>query len=145
MDLLCFRQNSNSILPSYLSIFKLITFWDECTRDLNICPSLEVSKTNCYRPLDWKRRWDVQTIGPGWWSPTHHSWRSLQILVRAIASLSLPDGQDKNISSIFSHFPVGSLSFPQSFVIFFLILVFWVGPWLHHWILSFWFNKFLAF
>ena len=46
---------------------------------------------------------------------------------RAVASLSLPDGQDKNISSIFPHFPVCSLIFPQSFFIFFLILVFRVG------------------
>ena len=54
---------------------------------------------------------------------THHAW----LAYRAVASLSLPDGQDRNISSIFSHFPVGSLSFPQNFIIFFLILVFWVG------------------
>ena len=52
---------------------------------------------------------------------------------RTVASLSLPGGQDKNISSILPHFPVGSLIFPQ---IFFLILVFRVGegrPWLRHW------------
>ena len=36
---------------------------------------------------------------------------------RAAASLSLPGGQDKNISSIFPHFPVWSLIFPQSFFI----------------------------
>ena len=35
-----------------------------------------------------------------------------------VASLSLPGGQDKNISSIFSYFPVGSLTFPQIFLIF---------------------------
>ena len=46
---------------------------------------------------------------------------------RAVASLSLPVGQDKNISSIFPHFPVVSLIFPQNFFIFFLILVFRVG------------------
>ena len=53
----------------------------------------------------------------------------LQIIVlyRAIASLLLPGGQDKNISSIFPHFPVVILIFPQIFLIFFLILVFWVG------------------
>ena len=34
---------------------------------------------------------------------------------RAVASLSLPDGEDKDISSIFPHFPVCSLIFPQSF------------------------------
>ena len=43
---------------------------------------------------------------------------------RTVASLSLLGGQDNNISSIFSHFPLNSLIFPQ---IFFLILVFWVG------------------
>ena len=48
-------------------------------------------------------------------------------LHKAIASLSLPGGQDKNISSIFPHFPEGSLIFPQNFFIFFLILVFRVG------------------
>ena len=46
---------------------------------------------------------------------------------RAIASLSLPGGQDTNISSILPHFPVGSPFFPQIFFIFFLILVFRVG------------------
>ena len=51
---------------------------------------------------------------------------------RAIASLALQVGEDKNISSIFPHFPVVSLIFPQ---IFFFILVFqvdssptWEGP-----------------
>ena len=48
-------------------------------------------------------------------------------LPRAVASLSLPGGQDRNISSILPHFPVGSLIFPQIFFIFFLILVFRVG------------------
>ena len=43
---------------------------------------------------------------------------------RAVASLSLPGGQDRMISSIFPHFPVASLIFPQFFFIFFLILVF---------------------
>ena len=46
---------------------------------------------------------------------------------RAVASLSLPGGQDRMISSIFPHFPVASLIFLQFFFIFFLILVFWVG------------------
>ena len=46
---------------------------------------------------------------------------------RAVASLSLLVRQDKNISSIFPHFPVVSLIFPQNFFIFFLILVFRVG------------------
>ena len=41
-----------------------------------------------------------------------------------VANLSLPGGQDKMISSIFPHFPVASLIFPQ---VFFLILVFRVG------------------
>ena len=44
-----------------------------------------------------------------------------------VASLSLPDGQDKNISSIFLHFHRVFLIFPQIFFILFLILVFWVG------------------
>ena len=52
-------------------------------------------------------------------------------MFRAVASLSLPGGQDKNISPIFPHFPVFSLIFPQIsvifFLIFFLILVFRVG------------------
>ena len=46
---------------------------------------------------------------------------------RAVASLSLPGGQDRMISSIFPHFPVAFLIFPQFFFIFFLILVFRVG------------------
>ena len=46
---------------------------------------------------------------------------------RTVASLSLPGGQDGNISSIFPHSLVGSLIFPQNFFIFFLILVFRVG------------------
>ena len=52
-------------------------------------------------------------------------WRSQTL--RAVASLSLPGGQDRNISSILPHFPVGSLIFPQIFFISFLILVFRVG------------------
>ena len=52
---------------------------------------------------------------------------SLHLITRAVVSLSLPDGQDKNISSIFPHFPVVSLIFPWIFFIFFLILVFRVG------------------
>ena len=48
-------------------------------------------------------------------------------LFRAVASLSLPGGQDRMVSSIFPHFPVASLIFPQFFFIFFLILVFRVG------------------
>ena len=47
--------------------------------------------------------------------------------IRAVASLSLLVGQDRNISSIFPNFPVVSLIFPQIFFIFFLILVFRVG------------------
>ena len=46
---------------------------------------------------------------------------------RAVASLSLPGGQDKNISSIFPHFPEGYSIFPQIFFIFFLILTVGVG------------------
>ena len=46
---------------------------------------------------------------------------------RAVVSLSLPGGQDKKISSIYPHFPVVSLIFPQIFFIFFHILVFQVG------------------
>ena len=46
---------------------------------------------------------------------------------RAVASLSLPGGQDKIISSILPHFPVGSLIFPQIFFVFLLILVLRVG------------------
>ena len=45
---------------------------------------------------------------------------------RAVASLSLPGEQDKNISSIFPHFPVVSLNFPQ---IFFIFLIFWPSGW----------------
>ena len=44
--------------------------------------------------------------------------------LRAVASLSPPGGQDKIISSIFPHFLVFSLIFPQSFFIFFLVLIF---------------------
>ena len=46
---------------------------------------------------------------------------------RAVASLLLPGGQDKNVSSIFPHFPVDSLIFPQISFIFFLSLVSRVG------------------
>ena len=46
---------------------------------------------------------------------------------RAVASLSLPGGQYKNISSILPHFPVFSHIFPQFSFIFFLNLVFRVG------------------
>ena len=48
----------------------------------------------------------------------------------AVARLTLLGGQDKNISSIFPHFPVVSLIFPQiifSFFLIFMILVFRVG------------------
>ena len=47
--------------------------------------------------------------------------------IRAVASLSLPGGQNKNISSILHHFPVFWLIFPQICFSFFLILVFRVG------------------
>ena len=50
----------------------------------------------------------------------------MNVVHRAVASLSLPVGQAKNISSIFAHFPVVSLILPQNFFIF-LILVFRVG------------------
>ena len=56
-----------------------------------------------------------------------HKVRDYGTACRAVASLSLPGGQDKNISSIIPHFPVGSLIFPQILSIFFLILVFRVG------------------
>ena len=46
---------------------------------------------------------------------------------RAVASLSFPGEQDKSVSSIFPHFYVFSLIFPQLFFIFFLILDFRVG------------------
>ena len=53
--------------------------------------------------------------------------------IRAVASLSFLGGQDKNISSVFPHFPVVSLIFPQFFpgifLHFFLVLVFRVGGW----------------
>ena len=52
---------------------------------------------------------------------------------RAVASLSLPGGQVKNVASTFLHFPVFSLIFFSIFLIFFLILVVRVGkPWLRH-------------
>ena len=47
----------------------------------------------------------------------------LRFFTSAVASLSLPDGQDKNISS----FSPGFSHFPQICFIFFLILVFRVG------------------
>ena len=55
----------------------------------------------------------VYQVPSFWWS-----------MFWALARLSLPGRQDKNISSIFPHFPVVSLNFPRVFVIFFLILVF---------------------
>ena len=39
----------------------------------------------------------------------------MYMLPRAVASLSLPGGQEKNISSMFPHFPVVSLIFPFFF------------------------------
>ena len=39
-------------------------------------------------------------------------------LNRAVASLSLPGGQDKMISSIFPQFPVASLIFSSIFLLF---------------------------
>ena len=71
-----------------------------------------------------------------------HKVNQLQERSKAVASLSLSGGQDKNISSFFPHIPVVSLISPQIFLHFVLILVFWVGgsptahpgrPWLHHW------------
>ena len=56
-----------------------------------------------------------------------HKVNQLQERSKAVASLSLSGGQDKNISSFFPHFPVVSLIFPQIFLNFFLILVFRVG------------------
>ena len=44
-------------------------------------------------------------------------------IIGAVASLLTPCEEDKNISSIFPHFPVVSLIFPQIFSVFFLILV----------------------
>ena len=46
---------------------------------------------------------------------------------RAVAILSLPGGQDKNISSILPHFPIFSHIFRQFSFIFFLNLAFRVG------------------
>ena len=55
-------------------------------------------------------------------------WLSLTPkVVMAVASLSFPGGQDRNIFSIPPHIPVLSLIFPQFFFIFFFILVFRVG------------------
>ena len=51
----------------------------------------------------------------------------MKIMDRAVASLPLPGGQDKNISSIFPFFPAFSLIFPQFFLIFFLNAVVPVG------------------
>ena len=71
-----------------------------------------------------------------------HKVNQLQERSKAVASLSLSGGQDKNISSFFPHIPVVSLISPQIFLNFVLILVFRVGgsstahpgrPWLHHW------------
>ena len=47
-------------------------------------------------------------------------------ILRAVASLSLLGEQDKNFSSIFPHFLVVPLIFPQFFFIFFLI---WSAGW----------------
>ena len=44
--------------------------------------------------------------------------------ISAVASLSLPGGQGKIISSVSPHFAIVFLIFPQIFFIFFLILVF---------------------
>ena len=77
--------------------------------------------------------WAIQEFRHLWPSVMLHSSfhpRKLSLLalrVRAVASLSLPGGQDKNIFSIFPHFPVDSLIFPHFFFIFFLILFFQVG------------------
>ena len=71
------------------------------------------------------RKFSLRLIGSAMFGATFNLVTSVG--VRAGASLSLPDGQDKNIYSILPHFPVGSLIFPQIFFIFFLILVFRVG------------------
>ena len=57
---------------------------------------------------------------------------------RAVASLSLPGGQEKNFSSVFPHFPVLFLSFFLNFLTHFGLLVRQLArpgrPWLRHWI-----------
>ena len=58
-------------------------------------------------------------------STTMKSECAIGLPVRAVASLSLLGGKDKNISSIFAHFPVVSLIFP----LIFLISSFWSSGW----------------
>ena len=59
--------------------------------------------------------------------PVSYINNHLLFLTRAVASLSLSGGQDKNISSIFPHF-TDSLIFPQIFFIF----THPGRPWLRH-------------
>ena len=58
-------------------------------------------------------------------STTMKSECAIGLPVRAVASLSLLGGKDKNISSIFAHFPVVSLIFP----LIFFISSFWSFGW----------------
>ena len=63
-----------------------------------------------------------------WWVPKNYLKYLLNDLrIRAVTSLSLPGGQDKNISSSVPHFPLFSHIFPQFCFIFFLNLAFRVG------------------
>ena len=52
---------------------------------------------------------------------------TINVIYRAVASLSLPGGQVTNISPIFPHLPLFALILPQFFLIIVLILVLRVG------------------
>ena len=62
-----------------------------------------------------------------------HKVSQLQERSKAVASLSLSGGQDKNISSFFPHIPVVSLIFPSNILKFCPHFGLSGGPWLHHW------------
>ena len=67
--------------------------------------------------------WGTEPESPGWIAREFVKWR---LVSRAVASLSPPVGQDKNISSIFPHFTV-FLSFSSNFFHFLPHFVLRVG------------------
>ena len=99
----------------------------------NVCTSKKKKKKNIkhiYKPVKVYRSFRLPYSHLNMVQKDHcNVWNNstLTLLTRVVASLSLPGGQDRNISSIFPHFHVVSLIFPQFIFIFFLILVFRVG------------------
>ena len=59
---------------------------------------------------------------------TNRTWLEMQIMSRAVASLLLPVGQEKNISSIFLSFSCSFSHFPQ-FFFFSIFFITWSSRW----------------